>query len=171
MWRGLNVPFVIERNKTMIDKDFVNQLVREYVHEKELFLVDLNITPDNRIKIEIDSFEGVSIDDCADLTRFIHSKLDRDEEDYELEVSSAGIGPPFKIHQQYLKHVGKEVDVVTVQGRKLSGVLKSVTDEGIQLMTTQMVKPEGAKRKITVHEDVNLTFKDIKTTKLIIRFK
>lgn len=171
MWRGLNVPFVIGRNKTIMDKDFINQLVKEYVHEKELYLVDLNIAPDNRIKIEIDSFEGVSIDDCADLTRFIHSNLDRDEEDYELEVSSAGIGSPFKIHQQYLKNVGKEVDVVTVHGGKFSGVLKSVTDEGIQLTSTQMVKPEGAKRKTTVYEDVYLTFKDIKTTKLIIRFK
>ena len=67
--------------------------------------------------------------------------------------------------------MGREVDVVTAQGRKLNGVLKSVTEEGIQLTTTQMVKPEGAKRKTTVHEDVYLTFKDIKTTKLIIRFK
>jgi ribosome maturation factor RimP len=168
---GTDVPFVIGRNKIMIDKVSVNQLIGEYVHEKELFLVDLNISPDNRIRIEIDSFAGISIDDCADLTQFIHSKLDRDEEDYELEVSSAGIGSPFKIHQQYLKHVGREVDVVTAQGRKLNGVLKSVTEEGIQLTTTQMVKPEGAKRKTTVHEDVYLTFKDIKTTKLIIRFK
>ncbi len=155
----------------MIDKSIVNQLVEDYISEKEIFLVDLSITPDNHIRVEIDSFQGVSIDECVDLTRFIHSKLDRDIEDYELEVGSSGITAAFKIHRQYLKNIDKEVEVLTKNGIKEKGILKSVSDEGIALLTTQKVKLEGAKRKTTVEKIIDLTFNDIKTTKLIIRFK
>ena len=93
----------------MIDKSVVSRLVEEWLEEKDYFLVDVTVTPDNRIVVEIDHAEGVWIEDCVDLSRFIESKLDREQEDFELEVGSAGIGQPFKVLQQYLNHIGMDV--------------------------------------------------------------
>ena len=99
----------------MIDRNVVSGIVNEWLEDKEYFLVDVSVSPDDKIVVEIDHAEGVWIDDCVELSRFIESKLDREEEDYELEVGSAGIGQPFKVLQQYLIHIGKEVEVLTRQ--------------------------------------------------------
>ena len=108
----------------MIEKKTVCQIVEEWLEGKEYFLVEVTISPDDKIVVEIDHKEGVWIEDCVDLSRYIESRLNREEEDYELEVGSAGIGQPFKVLQQYLNHVGEEVEVLTKDGRKLEGVLK-----------------------------------------------
>ena len=93
----------------MIDKQQVIGIAEQWLNSKEgYFLVDVDVTTDNRIVVEIDQAEGVWIDDCVDLSRFIESALDRDVEDYELEVGSAGIGQPFKVLQQYINHIGQE---------------------------------------------------------------
>ncbi|MDD2284300.1 MAG: ribosome assembly cofactor RimP [Paludibacter sp.] len=155
----------------MLDKSIVSQIVESYLQENECYLVDIKVTSDNRIQVEIDSFKGVSLDDCVELNRYIESKLDREVEDYELEVSSAGLSSPFKILKQYEKNLGKEVEVLTSEGKKLTGVLNSVTSEGIVLTVERIIKTEAAKRKTTIQEEITLSFNNIKTTKLIIRFK
>ena len=129
------------------------------------------MSPDDKIVVEIDHAEGVWIDDCVELSRFIESKLDREEEDYELEVGSAGIGQPFKVLKQYLIHIGKEVEVLTRDGKKLEGVLKDANEENITLTVLKKVKPEGAKRPKLVEEDITYTYNDIKYTKYLISFK
>ena len=96
----------------MIDKNVVARIVEEWLEDKSYFLVDVNVSPDDKIVVEIDHAEGVWIDDCVELSRYIESKLSREEEDYELEVGSAGIGQPFKVLQQYVAHVGCEVEVL-----------------------------------------------------------
>ena len=121
--------------------------------------------------MEIDHAEGVWIDDCVELSRFIESKLDREEEDYELEVGSAGIGQPFKVLQQYLIHIGKEVEVLTKEGKKLEGVLKEADENHFVVTIQKKVKLEGAKRPKLVDEDVTFTFEEIKYTKYLISFK
>ena len=130
----------------MIDRNIVSGIVNEWLEDKEYFLVDVSVSPDDKIVVEIDHAEGVWIDDCVELSRFIESKLDREEEDYELEVGSAGIGQPFKVLQQYLIHIGKEVEVLTREGKKLEGVLKEANEENFTLTIQKKVKPEGAKR-------------------------
>ena len=95
----------------MIDKNVVTRIVDEWLEGKDYFLVDVTVSPDDKIVVEIDHAEGVWIDDCVELSRYIESKLDREEEDYELEVGSAGIGQPFKVLQQYLIHIGKDVEL------------------------------------------------------------
>ena len=102
----------------MIDKNVVTRIVDEWLEGKDYFLVDVTVSPDDKIVVEIDHAEGVWIDDCVELSRYIESKLDREEEDYELEVGSAGIGQPFKVLQQYLIHIGKEVEILTKEDRK-----------------------------------------------------
>lgn len=82
----------------MIDKNVVKKLVEEWLEDKEYFLVDIQLSPDSRIVIEIDHADGVWIEDCVELSKFIEEHLSRDEEDYELEVGSAGLGQPLKFH-------------------------------------------------------------------------
>lgn len=155
----------------MIDKSIVNQIVDEFVSNSDLYLVDLKISYDNRITIEIDSMQGVSLDDCVELNRFIESKIDREIEDYELEVSSAGLTEPFKVLKQYEKNKGKEVEVLTLTGKKLNGILQEANQQNFTLLIEQSVKQEGAKRKTVVQTPVIFQYDEIKYSKLIIRFK
>lgn len=155
----------------MILKDAVSQIVESYLSTTDYYLVDLHITNDNRIQIEIDSFDGVSIDFCVQVSKYVESQLDREKEDFELEVSSAGLTEPFKVLKQYEKNFGNEVEVLTKDGRKLTGILTQATTDFFVLEVEKTVKPEGAKRKITVVEQLNFNYSDIKYTKYIIRFK
>lgn len=155
----------------MIDKNIVKQLVEEWLQGKDYFLVDIMISADDKIVVEIDHAEGVWIEDCVDLSRFIESRLSRDETDYELEVGSAGIGQPFKVKQQYVNHIGKEVEVLTADGKKLRGILSAVNDKDFVLTVQAKVKTEGAKRPKLVDEERTFKYDEIKYTKYIISFK
>src|SRR5574344_1773496 len=110
----------------MIDKKVVKQFVDEWLQDNDYFLVDITISPDDKIVVEIDHADGVWIEDCVALSKSIEDHLSRDKEDYELEVGSAGIGQPFKVEQQYLNHIGKEVEVLDNEGKTTKGDLKSV---------------------------------------------
>ena len=155
----------------MVDKKKVCEIVEEWLKDKEYFLVEVTVSPDNKIVVEIDHKEGVWIEDCVDLSRFVDSQLDREEEDYELEVGSAGIGQPFKVLQQYINHVGCEVEVLTKEGRKLYGVLKEADEQHFVLTIQQKMKEEGAKRPKLVDVDLPFTYDEIKYTKYLISFK
>ena len=157
----------------MIDKNIVRNLVEEWLEDedKEYFLVDVMVDANNKVVVEIDHAEGVWIEDCVELSRFIESRMDRDAEDYELEVGSAGIGQPFKVVQQYINHVGKEVEVLTKEGKKLVGVLKDANDSQFVVSVPTKVKEEGAKRPKLVDIDETFTYDNIKYTKYLISFK
>ncbi len=155
----------------MIDKEIVRQAVEDFTKETEIFLVSVEVKPGNIIVVEIDSDGSVGIDDCIALNKFIESKLDRDVEDYELEVGSAGISQPFKVLRQYRKYIGQEVEVLTKAGKKLQGILQDANEQNIALTIEKQVKPEGAKRKMTVTENLTFTYDEIKYTKYLIRFK
>ena len=130
----------------MINKDTVRSIVEEWLDGKEYFLVDIEISPDDRIVVEIDHAEGVWIEDCVELSRFIEDHLSRDEEDYELEVGSAGLGQPFKVAQQYHCFVGKDVEVLDADGKKYKGVLKAVEGNDFTVTVQEKQKVEGKKR-------------------------
>ena len=155
----------------MIEKKTVCQIVDEWLEGKDYFLVEVNISPDNKIVVEIDHKEGVWIEDCVELSRFIESKLNREDEDYELEVGSAGIGQPFKVLQQYINHIGEEVEVLTNDGRKLAGKLKEADDRHFTVTIQKKVKEEGAKRPKWTDEDLTFGYDEIKYTKYLISFK
>lgn len=155
----------------MISKETTGQIVTDFLTDSDYYLVDIKITPDNRILIEIDSFNGVSIDFCVELNRHIESQFDREVEDFELEVSSAGLTEPFKVRKQYEKNIGNEVETLTKTGKKLTGILTEVHDNEFVLQIEKTEKPEGSKRKVTVTENLTIPYEDIKTTKYIIRFK
>ena len=155
----------------MIAKESVCQIVNEWLEGKEYFLVEVTISPDNKIVVEIDHKEGVWIEDCVELSRYIESRLDRDKEDFELEVGSAGIGQPFKVLQQYINHVDSDVEVLTQDGRKLTGVLKEANEQHFVITVKKKVKEEGAKRPKMVDEDLTFAYDEIKYTKYLISFK
>lgn len=155
----------------MIEKGIVKQLVEEFLTDSDIFLVDTEIKPGNIISVEIDNENGITIDDCISITKYIESKLDRDVEDYELEVGSAGLSQPFKILRQYKKNIGNEVEVLVKDGKKLTGILKEADEQNFILTVEKQVKPEGAKRKITIEEDLSFKYEEIKYTKYSIRFK
>jgi ribosome maturation factor RimP len=155
----------------MISKDIVYQIVENFIANTDYFLVDLKITQDNSISVEIDSFEGVTIDFCADLNKHIESEIDREIEDYELEVGSAGLTEPFKVLKQYEKNIGNDVETLTKSGKKITGVLTEVNENNFVLEIEKSERPEGAKRKVIVSETLTFPYEDIKTTKYIIRFK
>ena len=156
----------------MIDKNVVEELVNQWLEDKDYFLVDIEISRDDKIVVEIDHADGVWIEDCVQLSRFIEEHLSRDEEDYELEVGSAGLGQPFKVRQQYINFIGKEVEVLDADGKKWKGRLKEVADNDEFTVTVkEKVKKEGAKRPVI--EDVDKTFgmNSVKYTKYLISFK
>lgn len=132
----------------MIDKNVVKTLVEEWLQDKEYFLVDIQIGQDDKIVVEIDHADGVWIEDCVELSKYIEDRLSRDEEDYELEVGSAGLGQPFKVAQQYINFIGKEVEVLDGDGKKVKGLLKSVDGNDFVVSVNEKVKVEGKKRPV-----------------------
>ena len=154
----------------MIDKNVVRKLVEEWLTGKEYFLVDVEVSPDDRIVVEIDHADGVWIEDCVQLSRFIEHHLSREEEDYELEVGSAGLGQPFKVPQQYMIFVGKEVEVLDADGKKHKGVLKAVDGNDFTVTVREKVKKEGAKRPVMMDVDKHFEMDKVKYTKYLIKF-
>ena len=155
----------------MIDKNVVKKLVEGWLDGKEYFLVDLDISPDDKITVEIDHADGVWIEDCAKLSQYIEDHLSRDEEDYELEVGSAGLGQPFKVHQQYEIYVGEPVEVLDADGKKVRGILKSVDGNLFTVTVIEKVKLEGKKRPVKMDVDHQYDMNTVKYTKYLITFK
>lgn len=155
----------------MIDKNVVKKLVDEWLEGKEYFLVDIQISADAKIVVEIDHADGVWIEDCVELSKFIEERLSRDEEDYELEVGSAGLGQPFKVPQQYINFIGKEVEVLDQDRRKIRGILKSVEGEKFVVSVNEKVQVEGKKRPVKMDVGHEYDMNEVKYTKYIISFK
>ena len=155
----------------MISKQKIEELVSQWLQGKDYFLVDIAISSDNKIVVEIDHADGVWIDDCVELSRFIEERLDRDEEDFELEVGSAGLGQPFKVEQQYQNHIGKEVEVMQADGKKVKGILRSVDGRRFTVSVKEKVKVEGKKRPELQDVDHQYDMDEVKYTKYLISFK
>jgi len=154
----------------MIDSKKVKALTEEWLEGKDYFFVDATVSDDNKIVIEIDHKDGVWIEDCCDLSRYVESKLDRDVEDFELEVGSAGIGQPMKVVQQYVNNVGNDVEVLTADGKKLTGVLTAADNDGFALSYKEKQKVEGKKRPVMVDVTRTFSYGEAKWVKAVIKF-
>ncbi len=155
----------------MISKQKIENLAQERLSEIGAFLVNISIDEQNKILVEIDADNGVSINDCVSVSRNIEHNLDREAEDFELTVTSCGLDKPFKILRQYEKNIGKEVEVKTNSGEQIQGVLLEVSPEQIIVQTQTKERIEGKKKKQTVVKQHHINFDNIKQTKLIIKFK
>lgn len=148
----------------MIDKVRVLNIVEEGLKNSEdKFLVTLKITPDNRIFVDMDGDNGVTIDDCIALSRWIESQLNREEEDYELNVASAGVDSPLRMPRQYRKNVGREVSVTTLDGEKLEGRLEEADEKGFTIV------PASGRKKVQP-QPVKFAYEEVKATKVMVKF-
>lgn len=154
----------------MIDSKKIKALVEEWLEGKEYFFVDATVDKENRIVVEIDHKDGVWIEDCCDLSRFIESHLNRDEEDFELEVGSAGIGQPLKVLQQYQNNIGNEVEVMSIDGKKLQGMLADANETAVTIRYSEKQKVEGKKRPVLVEVTKEFKYDEMKWVKAVISF-
>jgi len=155
----------------MINKEIIQTLTEEWLQGNDYFLVDIIFGADDRIVIEIDHADGVWIEDCAELSRFLQEKLGDELGEYELEVGSAGLGQPFKVAQQYQNHIGDTLEVLGADGKKVQGVLKSVEDRDFTLTIREKQKQEGKKRPVLVDVDKTYSMDHIKYAKYLLAFK
>ncbi len=154
----------------MIDKKELQAFVEDQLKDSQYFLTDIKVTPNNEITVEIDSLTPGDLEECITLTRAIEAAFDRDVEDYELEVGTAGLTSPLKVRRQYDKYIGQDLEVLTADGRKLHGMLRSVSDEGIVLAIQQKVKKEGVKKPVIETTDLPLSFSQIKRAVYDLKF-
>jgi ribosome maturation factor RimP len=155
----------------MINKETIKTLTEEWLQSNDYFLVDIIFGADDRIVIEIDHADGVWIEDCAVLSRFLQERLGDELGDYELEVGSAGLGQPFKVAQQYINHIGDTVEVLDLDGKKVQGVLKSVDGNNFTVTLQEKQKQEGKKRPVLVEVDKTYAMDGVKYAKYLLTFK
>ena len=146
----------------MIDKFKVLDIVKDVLEGSDKYLVNMKITPDNRIFVDLDGDNGINIDDCIEVSRAIENSLNRDEEDFELNVSSAGADSPLKMPRQYRRHVGRELSVEPFKGAKVEGVLTEAGD------TQFTIKTKGSKKEPS--KELTFAYEDVKTARVLIRF-
>lgn len=154
----------------MIDKAVVKRLVEEKL-ENKMFLVEITINERNVISIFVDSYDGLTIEQCVAVSRHVEHSFDREEEDFELQVSSPGLSEKFKVKEQYYKYVGRLVEVISIDDVKLEGTILEANDEGFILETSLREIPEGHKKKQLVIKQHNFKYDEIKSTKAVISFK
>ena len=148
----------------MINDRLIRNWIEEHLSGTDRFLVELVIKPGNRILVFIDSDTSVLIEHCISLSKFIESHIDRDIEDFELNVSSAGLDQPYKLVRQYVKNIGRDVLVSLNDGRRIEGSLIAAGDDGIEVLETIKEKKNIIQVKHT------FTFTEIKETKEIIKY-
>ena len=146
-------------------------MTEEWLQGNDYFLVDISFSADDRIVIEIDHADGVWIEDCAELSRFLQERLGDELGDYELEVGSAGLGQPFKVAQQYVNHIGDTIEVLELEGKKVQGVLKSVDGTNFTITVQEKQKQEGRKRPVLVEVDKTYAMDGVKYAKYLLTFK
>ena len=148
----------------MIDKVKILGIIQDGLKDSEdKFLVALKITPDNRIYVDIDGDNGINIDDCIELSRYIESKMNREEEDFELNVASAGLDSPLRLARQYKKNMGRDISVTMIDGEKIEGELIEADEEHI------VVQPSAGRKKVKPEAE-ELKYTDIKVAKVMVKF-
>lgn len=148
----------------MLSKKQIGQVVEQYIAGTDKFLVEIKVSSTNVIDVFVDGDEGISIRECVNITRHLEKTFDRDQEDYELRVSSPGLTKPFLLRRQYAKYIDREIKVLTVEGDKKQGVLRSISDDEIEL--EQKVGKKGKEIKLE-----KLSFEIISEAKSVISFK
>lgn len=153
-----------------MDQDLVRTLVDEAIAENEsLFLIELNFLPSNKIKIIVDGDDGISLKECVRISRHVEHNLDREDEDFALEVTSPDITQPLSVTRQYQKNIGRTIKVKIEEG-EIEGTLEEVDANGISLKwKTREPKPVG-KGKVTVEKNATIAFENIKEAKVKITF-
>jgi ribosome maturation factor RimP len=150
----------------MIDKTKIEKLVNEFIKETELFLIAVKVSSSNRITVLADSKKGITIDECVSIHRYIEKNLDRNNEDFELQVSSPGLDMPFGVIEQYYKNEGEQIEVVDREGARFNGILKNVTSGGFELETE--IKIKGKPKEL---KEISFNYDEVKSVKVVLTIK
>lgn len=154
----------------MITAENIKALAQEKLAESDNYIVDITVKQGNKITVLLDNFKGVSIKDCVEMSRQIEANLDREVEDFELKVSSPGIDQPFKVLNQYIKNIGKQVELTTIENTKLIGTLLSANENGVELQTKPNKKKSTNNNQQLTTNNHKLNYNQIKSTKIVISF-
>ena len=141
------MPLFFEMNFNQKVEDFLSLVLKQH---SNIFLVDLKISNDKSIKIILDGDKEVNVKDCIDISKSVEGALDRDQEDFSLEVASAGVGSPLKFPRQYHKNLGRKLEVISTEGLKFEGDLTHVKEDAIELQWKQRETKRIGKGKVTV---------------------
>lgn len=152
----------------MIRKEDIEVLCKRFLSENQ-FVVDIAISISNDIIVYVDDMNGISIDECRRISQGIEEYLDRDKEDYSLEVSSPGLTNPFRVKEQFIKNIGKQIEIVYVDGEKIIATLKAIGDNTITVETSTTKKVEN--KKVVETEQIEIERVNIKIVKSFIDFK
>jgi ribosome maturation factor RimP len=150
----------------MIDKTKIEKLVNEFIKETELFIIAVKVSSSNRITVLADSKKGITIDECVSIHRYIEKNLDRNNEDFELQVSSPGLDTPFGVIEQYYKNEGEQIEVVDREGARFNGILKNVTSGGFELETE--IKIKGKPKEL---KEISFNYDEVKSAKVVLTIK
>lgn len=155
----------------MIAESKVRELVNSRIGGTALFLVDVMTGKAGEVRVLVDSMKGVSIEECAELSRWLTGELDEIDPDFSLEVSSPGLGSPLVMKQQYEKNIGREIEIIFTDGNKKKGTLLEVDEDEITVeVTEKMIAGGSQKKKKNVPVSKQFAFKDIKSTKVVVKF-
>ncbi len=155
----------------MITENTIRSLIAEKIEGTEYYILELEIKPGNNIRVELESMGPVSISDCVDISRQIEHNLDREAEDFSLQVSSPGIDKPLRDHRQYIKNIGRNLKVRLTGGEEVEGELLTANENGIKLHTSRKERVPGKKKKILIEEELDLSYPEVKEAKIKINFK
>jgi ribosome maturation factor RimP len=155
----------------MIEKKRIEEIIESHLDHEKHFVAEISVSTSNRIMVFIDGVNGVSIDDCVSVSRAIEHQLDRDTEDFELEVSSAGLDQPLKVPRQFTKNLERNVVVTLSDGSKITGKLTEAGEKGFTIETRIPETVEGKKKKQLVIKQVGFQYDEVRSVKLEISFK
>jgi ribosome maturation factor RimP len=154
----------------MISKEKILNLINDLLKEKKIFLVSLDVSPSNSIRLVIDTMKGITINECAKISRTIENGLNRESADFNIEVTSPGLDTPFKVREQFVKYTGQEVEVILKTGQKTNGILIHVNDKGFVIKREKKIRVDAKKKEQRIEERINFTYDSVSKVKNVIKF-
>ena len=148
----------------MIAEEYIKKIVLKIIDNKGFFIVDIRVKPTNKIFIEIDNYKGININQCAEISREIEKYLNRDHDNFELNVSSPGLDKAFKIKEQYKKNIGNELYIQTIDGKNFTGILKKIGSNNIIIQKTD------SKVMNSKLIEIKIELSKIKYAKLVLKY-
>ena len=155
----------------MITKERITQLIEEKIAGSDMFIVEVDVRPGNMVDVTMDADTGITIEACTEIHRHILKNIDREIEDYGLDVSSPDLSKPLKVRRQFVKNIGRSLNVKTLDNAKTEGLLTNVSDHGVALLTKSKEEVEGKKGKKWVERSIEIPFEQMKEAKVVISFK
>lgn len=155
----------------MIEESFIKNQIEEKIAGTDFFIVDLSVDENNNIQVSLDSDTAITIDDCADVSRFVESRLNEQDENFSLQVGTAGVNNPLKLPRQYIKNIGRQLVVKTPDGEKFKGTLAQADNDTFTLTFNKKVKEDGKKKKKKVTEHRTFSYQEIKSAHVVVSFK